>query len=477
MDEELQAVAEDIFRDVIASLTLRLRFMDIALNRFIFVPDAVDYRCDGRFFHYSPIAVIKTFRNDRNALARGYLHSVLHCVFQHPFFAENQRPSLYDLACDIETENVILSLGIESLESRKDEDMRRAIAWLRERVPVFTAASICRYLETIENDRVKWMSQIFRFDMHEDWYHLRNVTGSREQLYGEENRDDPAAAGNNLFEGASHDTGEKSPLQGKEEDALIEKTANRLKDWQEISEKIEMDLELFQKENGNTEALVQSLKQLHREKYDYGTFLKKFMRSGEKMQINDAEFEPIFYTYGLSLYGNLPLIEALETKETAGIRELVIAIDTSGSVQGDIVQSFLQKTYDLLMQREHFFGRYTVYIIQCDMVIRDIAVIDSRQKFEAYIQDTGIKGLGGTDFRPVFRWIDEQIQSGAMRRLQGLLYYTDGDGAYPGQKPPYKTAFLFPPGNKDINVPPWAIRYNLEEGETAHAYSGREESD
>ena len=41
---------------------------------------------------------------------------------------------------------------------------------------------------------------------------------------------------------------------------------NALKDWKEISEKIETDLETFSKEEGeNAEALVQSLKALHRE--------------------------------------------------------------------------------------------------------------------------------------------------------------------------------------------------------------------
>ena len=462
MDDELQAIAEDIFRSVIASLTLRLRFMDIALNRFIFVPDAMEYRCDGRFFHYSPIAVIKTFSNDRNALTRGYFHAVLHWVFSHPAFAAGQKPSLYDLACDIEAENVILTLDVDCMRTAADSDRRRAIERLKEKIPVFTAQRICRYLETAERDRVRWLAEMFAFDSHEDWYQLRNVTGSRETLYGEENRDDPSAQGNNLFAGASHDTGEKSDLQGKEEEALQEMIRNRLNDWKEISEKIETELELFKEQYGDTEVMVQSLRALHREKYDYGRFLAKFMRYGEKMRINDSEFEPIFYTYGLSLYGNLPLIEPLESMETPGIRELVIAIDTSGSVQGDTVQSFLQKTYSLLSQREYFFDRYRVHILQCDMQIRDTAVITSHAQFERYIKNTEIKGLGGTDFRPVFAYIDEMIRSGSFQKLGGLLYYTDGDGVYPKTKPPYLTAFLFPSENKEIKVPPWAIAYRLE---------------
>ena len=51
---------------------------------------------------------------------------------------------------------------------------------------------------------------------------------------------------------------------------------------------------------------------LNHEKCDYAEFLNKFMVMGETMQINDDEFDYIFYTYGLQLYKNMPLIEPLE---------------------------------------------------------------------------------------------------------------------------------------------------------------------
>ena len=194
------------------------------------------------------------------------------------------------------------------------------------------------------------------------------------------------------------------------------------------------------------------------------------------MQISDREFDNIFYTYGLRLYQNLPLIEPLEYTEISNIRELIIAIDTSGSVQGDIVQGFLQKTYNILSQRENFFSRFNIHIIQCDMQIRDIAVITTKEQFDTYIANMEIKGLGGTDFRPVFRYADEQVEKHVFRQLGGLLYFTDGDGIYPKYRPGYKTAFLFPEGNKDIQVPPWAIRYILE-GEEFHAHSGSKNTD
>ena len=46
-----------------------------------------------------------------------------------------------------------------------------------------------------------------------------------------------------------------------------------------------------------------------------------------------------------------------------------------------------------------------------------------------------------------------------LRKVNGLLYFTDGVGIYPEKEPSYKTAFIF---NRDDcispHVPPWAIR-------------------
>ena len=465
MDEELIQISEEIFAYIRSQLTFHLRFMDLALNNYQLIPDALEYRCDGKFFHYPPIALIKTFQNNPNEMVRGYLHVVLHSVFQHLYFSKNRRMSLWNLAADIAVENVIEQLGLSCTETPASQEKQRQIAKIREKIPVFTAQKIYHYLEDLETDQIKLLAPVFYFDNHECWYEIRDSIGTSETLYGEENRDNPSASGGNRFEGATHDTGEsqegEDPHASEEE---IRQIRNALKDWKEISEKIETDLETFNREEGEkAEALVQSLKALHREKYSYRTFLRKFMSPGEKMKISDEDFDLIFYTYGLNLYRNLPLIEPLEYQEMNNIRELVIAIDTSGSVQGDIVQDFLQKTYNIFQEKESFFSHFRIHILQCDMMIRDTAVITTMAEFEKYIETMEIKGLGGTDFRPVFSYVNEQIEQNVFRRFGGLLYFTDGDGVYPKYRPSYQCAFLFPKGNKEITVPPWAIRYSLEE--------------
>ena len=88
------------------------------------------------------------------------------------------------------------------------------------------------------------------------------------------------------------------------------------------------------------------------------------------MQVNDDEFDYIFYTYGLKLYGNMPLIEPLETRESKKIEELALVIDTSYSTSGALVRAFLAETYTLLKGQENFFHRMNLHLIQADNAIR-----------------------------------------------------------------------------------------------------------
>ena len=70
-------------------------------------------------------------------------------------------------------------------------------------------------------------------------------------------------------------------------------------------------------------------------------------------------------------------------------------------------------------------------------------MIHSEEEWKEYSKDITIQGRGGTDFRPVFRYVKEQQEKKEIRRLKALIYFTDGDGIYPGSKPDYETAFVF----------------------------------
>ena len=69
----------------------------------------------------------------------------------------------------------------------------------------------------------------------------------------------------------------------------------------------------------------------------------------------------------------------------------------------------------------------------------------------------------GTDFRPVFTYVDKLIEQREFENLKGLIYFTDGYGTYPSRKPNYDTAFVFLDEDyvETPDVPAWAIKLVL----------------
>ena len=135
-------------------------------------------------------------------------------------------------------------------------------------------------------------------------------------------------------------------------------------------------------------------------------------------------FDYTFYSYGLTMYGNMPLIEPQEWKEVQKVEEFVIVIDTSMSCSGELVKKFLEETYGVLSENDSFFRKVNIHIIQCD----------------------------------------DQVRQHTFEYLRGMIYFTDGRGIYPAKRPVYETAFVFMEEDyEDVDVPPWAIKIILEE--------------
>ena len=148
------------------------------------------------------------------------------------------------------------------------------------------------------------------------------------------------------------------------------------------------------------------------------------------------------------------------------IKEFVITIDTSGSTSGELVQKFVQKTYNILKSTESFFTKINLHIIQCDADIQEDKKITCQEEFDEYLKTMKIRGLGGTDFRPVFEYVEQLRKAKEFNNLKGLIYFTDGYGEYPAKKPDYDTAFVFIDDEyNNPDVPPWAIKLVLQRDE------------
>jgi predicted metal-dependent peptidase len=234
--------------------------------------------------------------------------------------------------------------------------------------------------------------------------------------------------------------------------------------WKKISERVKADLKSFTKGRAGAETIEKNLEEATRDRYDYADILRRFTVTGEDMAVNDDEFDYIYYTYGLKVYGNVPLVEPLEYKELHKVKEFVIAIDTSASCRGSVVRAFLNKTYSILKGTENFFHKINVHIIQCDQEVQSDTKITCDDDFETFMKYGKLKGFGATDFRPVFAYVEQLREQGEFENLKGLIYFTDGYGIYPERNPGYDVIFAFLEEDEHrMPVPPWSLKVILEE--------------
>lgn len=209
----------------------------------------------------------------------------------------------------------------------------------------------------------------------------------------------------------------------------------------------------------------------HREKavlgegtrHEYARYLRRYAVEREYARNDPDSFQYAWYAYGMEHYGNVPLIEPLEYRIERRLEELVIVIDTSGSCARGLTQQFLEQTRDIILKENLFFHRFNLHILQCDAKVQRDDKITGIPEFESYIDTLEIVGGGGTDFCPAFAHIDGLIRSGELRRLKGILYFTDGRGIYPSKPPQYEATFVFLQHRyDDIDTPRWARRLVLD---------------
>ena len=231
------------------------------------------------------------------------------------------------------------------------------------------------------------------------------------------------------------------------------------RDWEDIGKRTEEEMKGERnKEKG--EILSWFLRLEHKSYTPFREFLRKFSVDREELKTDPESFDYGYYCFGLSQYGNMPLIEENEYREKRKIPELVIAIDTSYSTKGEMVKHFLEETLAILEDKDAFFSKCRVHILECDDRIREDILIENAEEMERYRESFEVNGGYGTDFRPVFHYIEDLRKKGELKELKALLYFTDGRGRYPKYAPNYTAAFVFPKGEDidDENAPFWVMK-------------------
>lgn len=128
--------------------------------------------------------------------------------------------------------------------------------------------------------------------------------------------------------------------------------------------------------------------------------------------------------------------------------ELVVALDTSGSIGERELRAFAAEVSGL---KTELRARVTIHA--CD----DKLAVDGPWTFEPWQQvvlPERISGGGMTSFVPIFDWVGAEG-----RRPDALVYFTDADGVFPNDPPPYPVIWIVK-GRNDV---PWGERIQLND--------------
>lgn len=460
-DSEEEKIAKEIMEFVRRTLLIHMRYFDRAIYALPFRQhdQIMGVGTDGRFLYYSNYYAVQMFRYDKGRLHRDYLHNLLHCIFRHFDVNPGINRAVWDLSCDIAVENLIHELGLKHTAIEQEASQMEYISALAQKLNLLSAEKI--YHLFMEDDSIADLfarldlpenrkSHAFSRDDHTFWYPVKADSQVRD--YEE---DTPAKVFDDL------DVTNADQIHLLNDVELTE-------EWKKIADIINVDLETESKNKGiQAGSLCWQLRVAGRDKVDYRAFLKKFSVSRESLGTNMDEFDYVYYTYGMELYRDMPLIEPLEYREDRRVREFVIAIDTSGSVSRQRVRRFLESTFSILKSSGSFSSEMKVYIIQCDAAIQHVELIETPEDLNHYMEELMIYGYGGTDFRPVFEYVDRLLEERMLTKLEGMIYFTDGLGIYPKHPPAYRTAFIFTDeGLENVSdFPAWAMKIILTEEE------------
>lgn len=114
-------------------------------------------------------------------------------------------------------------------------------------------------------------------------------------------------------------------------------------------------------------------------------------------------------------------------KRGYGCETVVVGVDTSGSIGDAELAVFLTEVGGIL----NAVRPQRIVVIGCDADVSQVDEVHSLDEFQL-LRSKGIKGGGGTDFRPVFEYVREHDL-----RPETLVYLTDLAGVFPDTKPGY----------------------------------------
>jgi len=363
-----------------------------------FLSDGVHLQYNDEYFDNASVEEVEF------ALANGAMHTVL----KHQSRAGERYEWLWQLATDYTINAMLVKNGLQ----------------LPERA---------NFQERFEGMYAEEVYEMLRSDiMNEE---LSGDESLQEQAYDEQGKSNNDRVSQEGME-APEDWNQKGdrPRQGAKSDSFSSDNADKNEVQHKEDEEPLEELQALQEE------LKEHFEQIFQKLNRQGTLPKDLKFVVPEYFSHKVDWRELLYgyiaSYAKSTYSFVPpnmkyLYRGIYLPSlSSDLLRIVIAVDTSGSVDETLLSTFLGEVGSIMQS----YPNYEIDLITADAKIQSHKVFLPGEALEYEVS-----GGGGTNFRPVFEYIDRQINYPTL-----LLYFTDGMGTFPELGPSYDVMWIMP---------------------------------
>lgn len=427
---------------------LKIEFIEGVTNRSM---NSSIFYTDGYIIYINKKKLLLELEKNNHNIIYEFSHTLFHFLLHHAIYNINY--------CDEEQKSIISDIYVEyilykyKINNSSSEFNRQKIEYLNKINELFLLKNrktiskdnqlyidynfIYEYIKNIKKQELEYISSIFKVDEHCYW---KTDLSNSNSNHNSNNR----IYNNNLM-----NLLEDSEIKNKEDlcknlntiselfsNYLLfnQKKCNNSENCNEMSVYNDTKNKYYEnnEKNINNELidsiLYEKINIKKNNKKSYRDLLNHFIIKKEICKIDLDSFDNNYYTLGMQLYDNMPLIDPIETRYTKSLDTFFIAIDTSGSVRGDKVREFIYNICSMLFEIHKNIIFNQICIIQCDCKVQKINFIKSKNDLINLINNFFIFGYGTTSYLPVFNFINNFKIKNCHSRIRGLIYYTDGLG-------------------------------------------------
>ena len=397
-------------------LLMKLPFTGGLTMRLDLVPVS-DVRLETASTDGDRIFVDVDFYSKLNAAERLFVlaHEVWHCALLHFLRRQNRDRPLFNVAADLEIHFLLTDEGLEAPFVLPHDPRWKGLSAEEIYERLLKKANVRMNGQTSEH--IKGLGEGQSFDRHLDSGAGAGIENEGAGKAGNEGR----ASGAN--EGAAGDEG---------------RAANGANGGKGFDPDYTPHVAAGAEERCR-ERLTSAVQQAERTRGTLPAGLKRIVEAVLRPEIGWKELLAQFVT---SCYGGsrrwLPPARRhiwqglyLQSQRSEKLRA-VVAVDTSGSTSGDLAKFFTELNALL-----GTFGAYELTVVQCDAEVGAVETFDDASPLPPN-RTWKATGGGGTDFRPVFDYVEKHPELEPAL----LIYFTDGYGHYPDRSPPYPVMWL-----------------------------------